>query len=212
MPSHPSHYPGKRLSFSDALCTVRYHGQLPGQDGDWLGVEWDDPDRGKHDGQYKGKRLFETLSSSPRCASFIRSTRAADKPRSFLEALRYKYAEDGLEHAPAQTDASIEISGKVVEEVGFERIRKQQALLQELKIVVLDGLRIRGNGDEAEVARLPDEIANTCPSITELDLSRNLLENWSDVAEICSPLKKIRVLKVRYVWDLGVLCSFRPGS
>lgn len=193
------HHLGGRLSFSDALCTVRYIGPLPDQKGDWLGVEWDEPDRGKHNGHYKGKRLFETLSSSPTCASFVRASRVADKSRSFLEALRYKYAEEGLEMTTVNDDGSIEISGKVVEEVGFERIRKQQAILNELKIVLLDGLRIESTGIQAEIERLGAKIASTCPNITELDLSRNLFEHWKDVAEICGPLTKLRILKARYV-------------
>ena len=28
--------------------------------GDWLGVEWDDPSRGKHDGSHNGQRYFMT--------------------------------------------------------------------------------------------------------------------------------------------------------
>lgn len=194
-------YPGKRSSFNDALCTVRYTGPLPDQKGDWLGVEWDDADRGKHDGHYRGKRLFETLSPSTTCASFVRATRIEDKPRSFLEALRAKYADGDLEPTTIEADGSIEISGKVVEEVGFERIRKQQAVLSELKIVLLDGLRIRSAGSEAEVESLGEEIASTCPNVTELDLSRNLFEHWRDIADICVSLKKLRILKARYVKD-----------
>jgi tubulin-specific chaperone E len=189
--------PGKRLSFNDALCTVRYSGPLPGQAGDWLGVEWDEPDRGKHNGEYKGTRLFSTLSTSPSCASFIRATRIADVPRGFLQALRYKYAEHGLEQTTVEPDGSIEISGKLVEEVGFERIRQQQALLHELRIVLLDGLRIQGLGARTEVRKVQEEIESTCPSITELGLSRNLFEDWKDIVDICAPLKKLRVLKAR---------------
>ena len=194
------HHPGERLSFSNALCTVRYAGPLPDQKGDWLGVEWDDPERGKHDGQYKETRLFRTVSSSPNCASFVRATRVPDEPRSFLKALRYKYAEDDLDYAPLRANGSIEISGKVVEEVGFERIRQQQALLHQLKIVILDGLRVRGVGPGADVERAQKKITSTCPNITELDLSRNLFERYKDVAEICTPLKKLRFLKIRYVY------------
>ncbi|ERF70687.1 hypothetical protein EPUS_02553 [Endocarpon pusillum Z07020] len=191
-----SRHPGERLSFSNALCTIRYAGPLPDQKGDWLGVEWDDPERGKHDGLYKGTRLFHTLSSSPNCASFTRATRVPDEPRSFLQALRYKYAEDDLDYAPVGANGSIEISGKVVEEVGFERIRQQQALLHHLKIVILDGLRVRGVGLGADVERAQEEITSICPNITELDLSRNLFERYKDVAEICAPLKELRVLKI----------------
>jgi dynactin complex subunit len=50
---------GKRLSYNGALCTVRYIGDVSGTTGTWLGVEWDDPSRGKHDGSHKGTRYFE---------------------------------------------------------------------------------------------------------------------------------------------------------
>jgi dynactin complex subunit len=50
---------GDRYSYDGALCTVRYIGTVEGTKGSWLGVEWDDPTRGKHDGQFKGKRYFE---------------------------------------------------------------------------------------------------------------------------------------------------------
>lgn len=35
--------------------------------------------------------------------------------------------------------------------------------------------------------------------ILELDLSRNLIETWADVAEICSGLENLRSLKLKYV-------------
>ena len=128
----------------------------------------------------------------------------------FLEALRAKYASDG---AVAQfsnghigpNEQVIEISGKIVEEVGFEKIRKQLAELQELRIVLLDGLRIAGlsaqpwslSSGDAEWLDELDHIAKACPSITELDLSRNLLESWIDVVGICRALPNLRVLKLR---------------
>lgn len=54
---------GQRRSYDGALCTVRYIGEVAGTTGSWLGVEWDDPSRGKHDGQHKGVRHFRVLSS-----------------------------------------------------------------------------------------------------------------------------------------------------
>lgn len=53
------HKIGDRLSYDGVLCTVRFIGSVEGTKGSWLGVEWDDPTRGKHDGQYKGVRYFE---------------------------------------------------------------------------------------------------------------------------------------------------------
>lgn len=53
------HRVGHRLSYNGALCTIRYIGEVSGTTGTWLGVEWDDPSRGKHDGSHKGTRYFE---------------------------------------------------------------------------------------------------------------------------------------------------------
>jgi tubulin-specific chaperone E len=52
------HRIGQRISYNGALCTVRYVGTVEGTSGTWLGVEWDDGTRGKHDGSHKGVRYF----------------------------------------------------------------------------------------------------------------------------------------------------------
>ena len=55
-----THYVGQRLSFEGCRCTVRYIGPVADNNGDWLGVEWDDPhSRGKHDGTHRGKVYFK---------------------------------------------------------------------------------------------------------------------------------------------------------
>lgn len=133
----------------------------------------------------------------------MRLSRPSDKPRRFLEALREKYAsefEQELVQNGGVLHDSIEISGKVVEEVGFDKIRKQLAELQELKIVLLDGLCVAGllsDDDPGLREREKSRVGETCPKITELDLSRNLLTNWGDVADICGQLKRLKVLKLK---------------
>ena len=37
--------------------TVRYVGEVAGTKGEWIGVEWDDEGRGRHDGSHDGTRL-----------------------------------------------------------------------------------------------------------------------------------------------------------
>jgi len=49
---------GKRLKLSGSLGTIRFVGDVDNTSGIWLGVEWDDPRRGKHDGVKDGKRYF----------------------------------------------------------------------------------------------------------------------------------------------------------
>ncbi|EFY90816.1 tubulin-specific chaperone, putative [Metarhizium acridum CQMa 102] len=183
---------GQRVSYGGALCTVRYVGEVAGTTGSWLGVEWDDSTRGKHDGSHKGVRYFTCLSRSSRAASFVRPTRPKDDVQGFLSALKEKYLSDPEQDKNGQPDAQIVISGrKVAEEVGFDKVWKKLAQVKDLKIVILDGMRMaiaRQDGDGS--------IAESCPSIVHLDLSRNLFETIGPVVEICAELKKLRKLSI----------------
>lgn len=49
---------GTRVSLSGYLGTVKFAGPVQNTTGDWLGIEWDDPTRGKHDGVKDGVRYF----------------------------------------------------------------------------------------------------------------------------------------------------------
>lgn len=96
----------------------------------------------------------------------------------------------------------IKFSGKVAEEVGFDKIRKQLAQLEELRIVILDGLCMyrpdaRG-GAWMERARATDA-RDACPKTVELDVSRNLFEDWREVADICEQLERLKNLRVEWV-------------
>ncbi|MCJ1314209.1 hypothetical protein MMC25_007889 [Agyrium rufum] len=227
-------YKGQRLSVQDSRCTVRYIGEVKNTKGSWLGVEWDDVTKGKHAGEHDGKGL----STSSTAASFIRPTRPFEQRRNFLEALKARYASDLIDSfqtsedsndagiagiAPRQSSARlpneklISISGKVVEEVGFDKIRKQLSTFGELKIVLLDKLCLGGVQAEpfpfatsaATLDDAPSErmqawihsvqtLGRVCPKIVELDLGRNLLERWADVVGICKVLRELRVLKLNF--------------
>lgn len=54
-------YPGQRLSYDKHLCTVQYVGEVHNTKGQWLGVEWDEPNRGKHDGEHNGVKYFKCM-------------------------------------------------------------------------------------------------------------------------------------------------------
>ncbi|PBP24547.1 CAP-Gly domain-containing protein [Diplocarpon rosae] len=183
-----SYHVGKRVSLKGRLCTIRYIGPVEGtrSDKEYLGVEWDDL-KGKHDGTHQGKRYFTCWSPSPTAASLVlASSWTADPEQSFVSAVKGKYG------TPAVADDSDEIviSGKTVEEVGFDKIRAQQARLHELKIVLVDGQRI------SHAENSPGEIRTVCPKIDELDLSRNLIEKLAEVAEICAELESLKSLRL----------------
>lgn len=93
-------------------------------------------------------------------------------------------------------EKAIKISGKEVEEVGFDKIRKQQAGLGELKIVLLDGLCIDQQISSETLQNALPEIREVCPKIVELDLSRNLLSQWAPIAAICEQLINLKSLRL----------------
>ena len=59
-----SKYIGQRLSFEGERCTVRFAGNLKNMPGSWLGVEWDNAEKGKHDGSHNGVRYFSCKVSN----------------------------------------------------------------------------------------------------------------------------------------------------
>ncbi|KAG8674478.1 hypothetical protein FPOAC2_00501 [Fusarium poae] len=186
-----SQHVGQRISYDGALCTVRYVGEVAGTTGTWLGVEWDDSARGKHDGCHKGVRYFTCKSKFPTAASFVRPSRPADPPRHFLAAVNHKYASEYMLPDGRRAAEEIIFFGKRAEEVGFEKIRRKQANIGELTIVILDDLQVAS-------ARADDEsegtITKTCPKITQLDLSRNLFQHLDPVFDICRELPNLQHL------------------
>ena len=112
----------------------------------------------------------------------------------------------------ARLYAPIKFSGKVAEEVGFDKIRKQLAQLSELKIIILDGLcmcrpesrMLQEGGNCGERFMEGTDVKETCPKAIELDLSRNLFEEWREIAGICGQLDKLRSLRVEQVSKLQV--------
>lgn len=176
---------GDRLSYDGAVCTVRYIGEVDGTSGSWLGVEWDDPARGKHYGSHKGVRYFTCKAKSGSAASFVRPTRPVEKPQSFVAAVTDKYASE-----LAKTSV-IKFSNKVAEEVGFDKIQRKQAQLSELRVVIVDGARIASAYEEGD-----RPISQAFPKIAELDLSRNLFQKLGAVVAICSELPALRSLRL----------------
>lgn len=132
------------------------------------------------------------ISTSSTAASFVRPTRPADAPQSFLAALKGKYVEKVEGAGDATATKQIIISGKVAEEMGFDKIRNQIAQLGELKIVILDGLCISSATSDAS-----ESINVVCPKIMQLDVSRNLFTTMKPVVDICRDLPALNKLAIK---------------
>ncbi|CAG8685773.1 10461_t:CDS:10, partial [Cetraspora pellucida] len=191
----------KRIQIEDQLATVRYVGPVPPTKGEWLGVEWDNVSRGKHDGVHEGTRYF--TCSVPNSGSFIRFSSKINTGRSFVTALINKYIDyddsgmmqENEETYDAQKDLdTLYWAGNTkieVEALGWDKIRRKQRKLDLLTEVGLSFEQISSAGN-------PGEIEATCPNIVDLNLSKNLLSDWETVAHICQELKKLEVLRLNY--------------
>lgn len=52
---------GRRVCIGTYFGVVRYVGPIPGTESIWVGVEWDDSSRGKHNGIHNGVRYFNAM-------------------------------------------------------------------------------------------------------------------------------------------------------
>jgi dynactin complex subunit len=48
-----------RIILNGSTGVIKYYGPVENTTGVWVGVDWDNADRGKHDGNYQGKRYFK---------------------------------------------------------------------------------------------------------------------------------------------------------
>ncbi|PIL24269.1 hypothetical protein GSI_14022 [Ganoderma sinense ZZ0214-1] len=179
---------GTRLDYSGSIGTVRYAGPVDGAQGIWLGVEWDDTNRGKHDGVKDGKRYFTCLA--PNSGSFIRPAAAITYGLSFLTALTAKYIEVPYGHSSSEKVILGSSGGAIeVEAVGLNKIRNNLARLERLRQVSLDD-------ENVSRADPPGEIHKTCAGIRGLDLSKNLFPSWDTVADIAIEMPNLRSLRL----------------
>ncbi|XP_065350696.1 tubulin-specific chaperone E [Cloeon dipterum] len=177
---------GRRVACDGHRGTVRYDGEIEGAGaGRWLGVEWDEPLRGKHDGVHQGRKYFDT--NHPTAGSFVRLHKVT-LGRCCSEAL--------LEHYESNFEAQLTSfrtgsSGvlKTAEFVGFDKHLEKISNHHSLQIVVLSGLAIR-DGDS--------RLSELCPKVEELDVSKNLLSNVEDLASIVKQLPRLKTLLISH--------------
>ncbi|KDR81741.1 hypothetical protein GALMADRAFT_239919 [Galerina marginata CBS 339.88] len=179
---------GTRISYNDHLGTIRYVGPVDNTRGQWLGVEWDNPERGKHDGRKDGKFYFTCRFKTS--GSFIRPSPHILYGVSFLQALSAKYIET-LHGSDTQETVTLGSSqGAIqVEAVSLDKIREKFSRLDRLREVSLDMANVV-KGDP------PGEISKTCPNVRGLDLSQNLLPSWETVAQIVQELPSLQRLSL----------------
>uniref|UniRef100_A0A8C0C244 Tubulin-specific chaperone E n=1 Tax=Buteo japonicus TaxID=224669 RepID=A0A8C0C244_9AVES len=166
----------------DAINLKMY---LPYFSGIWLGVEWDDPQRGKHDGTYEGTQYFKCRH--PRGGSFIRPNKA-NFGVDFLTAVKDRYGlnDQGVQHG---TENTLVLGKKTVEFVGMDSVAEQQSQLNRLVDVSVHGCAVSHAGQKEEIGR-------TCPNIRHINLSKNLISSWETVTAIASQVQNLETLNL----------------
>jgi len=59
-----------RIFLLGYIGTIKFFGSVDGTSGTWLGIEWDDPQRGKHDGAKDGIQYFTCAWVAPQPVAY----------------------------------------------------------------------------------------------------------------------------------------------
>jgi hypothetical protein len=182
--------------------TIRYIGKVSSStssadpDAEWLGVEFDNPTRGKHDGAIEGPggeplRYFRCEMGGS--GSFLKPSKV-DVGVTMVEALGEQYVEEGaplvapnniLEDSYALTSKG---SRKQIEFHGEVKIRGRQ------QIASLDACTLRSAGISS--AGTAENLSDVAGHLTSLDIKSNLLSDWQEVAVIGAALPSLGILQM----------------
>lgn len=106
--------------------------------------------------------------------------------------MRYGLIDDELAGIDRDEVSSLkrEMNAPFLDLVGFSKVNKKQSKFDQLKIVWLREQCVSDAGR-------PDELKKLCPNLEELDISKNLINSWKIVADICFQLHSLIRLNVR---------------
>ncbi len=153
----------------------------------WVGVEWDDPTRGKHDGWLKGpgggERYFKCAMGA---GSFVKAQKLRLRT-GFLKTMRDRYDHGGEEESVINSVDTTRGKSKPIILIGMDKVADWHAL-GSIKKVSLEET-YAGKVDEAAVAK-------ACPQIRELNLRSTLFGSWSDIAKLGRSIPHLQSLRL----------------
>ena len=189
---------GKRVELNEKTATIKYVGPLKHKKESkeneiWLGLEWDDKNRGKHNGTVDGYEYFKT-SNNENSGSLIKMTKV-NIGQTFKAALGYKYnfyEEEGNDYhknvdKALEKDNFIVTDKKIIniELVGKEKAAKKFSEFDNMPCIDLSFSYIN---------KLGNDLGNILPKLRELALTRTLLTKWSDFLSIIIQFKNLTLL------------------
>ncbi|KAL7071334.1 hypothetical protein ACQ4LE_009246 [Meloidogyne hapla] len=173
----------KRVILKEFKGVVKYYGEVEGTTGVWVGVDWDNKERGKHDGSYKGKQYFKALSNTS--GSFVRE-KDLDFGSDLFDEINEKYASNSKMDEIKIRDSS---NAKLFEFVKMDKIYSKQKQIFQLKCIVLSFSKV----SHLDLNKLGQLKFNLC---SELDLCSTLIGKWNDLINILSAFPVLKTLRL----------------
>lgn len=213
---------GDRAQIAECKATVRYVGEVQGQQGTWVGLDWDNSARGKNDGSTGGRSYFQC--SAPGSGSFLRLEKfqtQAEPKATILAAVQARYGDQETDQA---TQAALPPStpgprkGVRWQFIGAEKVHARLSQLQTLEKATLINCCICRVVCCSVLSKLPGcahahcvqkhsesvtllqgneaELQDALPKLQELDLTGNLLSSWHILQQIGSALPSLSMLNL----------------
>ncbi|GJD05879.1 Tubulin-specific chaperone E [Galdieria sulphuraria] len=180
---------GHRVEILKERGFVRFIGSLQSSNQDlsstlWVGVEWDNPTRGKHYGTYKDKKYFHCKRNK---GSFVKLIDVEKSSRNcFVDALMDKYCFDNLEEI--SQNSNVFQGNKIAQFVGFQKAADQFRKVSYLKHIALPNFAIYRAGNDLDLK------SGILASVEVLDISNNLFSEFSEVLNIIRHAPSLREL------------------
>ena len=169
---------------NNARGTIKYIGSVENTKGSWLGIDWDNPERGKHNGSHQGRNYFVTHTETS--GSFVRETKIS-KGQTFQEAVQDRYGSTPEADPDMIEEIRKDINAPFLQLVGFEKVNQAQSNFAELTTI-----SVRDKG----VYGYAEPLDKFCPLVQVLDIAENLLTSWTTVAEMIENLTRLQNLNV----------------
>ena len=183
---------GLRVELNDQIGIVKYVGPVHKEKMKptdiFLGIEWEDPSRGKHNGTVDGYEYFKTTDNLP-SGSLIRATKV-NIGNTFAKAIDFKYNfyDTGADDRHKMIDSALESDNyfkankKIIniELVGKEKAIKEFSQYSKMVCIDLTNCYIK---------ELGNNISSLLPKLRELVLTRTLFTKWSELLDLfnCFP-------------------------
>lgn len=170
-----------RIRVGQDFGCIKYIGTVDGHDGQWIGVEWDDPSRGRHNGTVNGHYYFET--KFPKSGSLIRSEKI-HKFETLEDAIRERYLppeQQSFINDELLNEARDALSAPFMKVVGMEKLRERQSKLKFTEDITICHSTINQAGKVPEL----DSLRTLC-------LQSSCISNWNVVNDIVKQIPSLR--------------------